>query len=207
MIILSSPSGAGKSTLARRLVEWDLSIKISISATTRPPRDQEKHGREYFFVTEDEFSSMVAHGKFLEHAVVFGHRYGTPSSFVDECIENSKDVVFDIDWQGGQQLKNSKYVEHSVSIFVLPPSIAELYRRLSMRGKDSHAMVGDRMEKCRTEISHWLDYDYVLINHEIESVLEQIKSIVKTERLKRVRQIGLSAFVAKLNREIESNQL
>jgi len=206
LIILSSPSGAGKTTLTHKLVEWDNNIQISISATTRPPRGNEEHGKEYFFISEDEFFQKVKQRKFLEHAKVFGHWYGTPDGIVEKCIDDARDVVFDIDWKGASQIRNSRYASNVVSIFVLPPSIRELGRRLRERAIDTPDMVGHRMEKSKDEISHWLDYDYVLINHEIEQVLDKIKVIVQAERMKRIRQRGLRAFVEGLNGEFEANQ-
>ena len=204
LIILSSPSGAGKSTLARLLAEWDPAIKVSISATTRPSRDGENEGKEYFFISSEEFQRQIQAGDFLEYAEVFGNLYGTPLNFIEDCRKKNLDVVFDIDWQGSIQIKNSSYHKNVVSIFVLPPSIKELDNRLRHRGADSRAMVEGRMEKCRDEISHWKDYKYVLINNKLEDVLEQIKSIVITERLKRTRQKGLEDFVEELNLEFES---
>ncbi len=204
LIILSSPSGAGKSTLARLLAGWDKTIKVSISATTRPSRDNENEGIEYYFLTKNEFQQKIDDGKFLEYAEVFGNLYGTPLSFIEECQKANLDVVFDIDWQGSMQIRNSMFREKVVSIFVLPPSIQELDNRLRRRGADSRAMVEGRMDKCKDEISHWTDYDYVLINNQLEEVLEQIKAIVKAERLKRTRCTGLSEFVNKLNQEFES---
>ncbi len=203
LIILSSPSGAGKSTLARLLAEWDPSIKVSISATTRPSRDNENEGKEYFFLTKDEFQNQIEAGDFLEYAEVFGNLYGTPLKFIEDCQRNNLDVVFDIDWQGSKQIRHSSYKKNVVSIFVLPPSIKELDNRLRRRGADSRAMVEGRMEKCKDEISHWKHYDYVLINNQLEEVLEQIEAIVTAERLKRLRQKGLKGFVRKLNLEFE----
>ncbi len=206
LIILSSPSGAGKTTLARRLVEWDSTITFSISATTRCPRDGEVNGREYFFKTHDEFHSMVRNGDLLEHAQVFGHLYGSPKMPVEQAIETSRDIIFDIDWQGGKQICDSVHAGDTVSIFVLPPSIAELDRRLRARAKDSTEMINARMAHSRDEISHWLAYDYVLVNLNIDRVLEKIKSIVTAERLKRERQTKLDEFVMQLNREFEARE-
>ena len=203
LIILSSPSGAGKSTLARLLAEWDPSIKVSISATTRPSRDSENEGKEYFFLTKEAFQRQIENGDFLECAEVFGNLYGTPLQFIEDCQQKNLDVVFDIDWQGSIQIKNSRYRKNVVSIFVLPPSIKELDNRLRRRGADSRAMVEGRMEKCKDEISHWKHYKYVLINNKLEDVLEQIKSIVIAERLKRSRRKGLKEFVEQLNLEFE----
>ncbi|MCE2522059.1 MAG: guanylate kinase [Rhodobacteraceae bacterium] len=203
LIILSSPSGVGKTTLARRLIEWDSSISFSISATTRKPRNGEKDGREYYFKSASEFNDMVKAGLFLEHAKVFGNLYGSPKNPVETAIRNSRDIVFDIDWQGGQQIRNSVYSADTVSIFVLPPSIAELRRRLLARGLDCQNTVEGRMQKSKGEIVHWPEYDYVLINSDVDQVLEKIKFIVRAERLRRSRQLGLFDFVEGLNREFD----
>ena len=205
LIILSSPSGAGKTTLARKLTAWDRSIEFSVSATTRPPRPGETDGVEYLFKTIDEFRCMVENGEFLESAEVFGHFYGSPVRPVDEAIRSGRDVIFDIDWQGGEQIRNSARRENAVSIFVLPPSIAELERRLRSRNKDTDEMVARRMAKSRDEISHWLDYEYVLVNRDLDSVFRKIVSIVKAERLKRQRQRGLGGFVSWLNAEFNEH--
>ena len=206
LIILSSPSGAGKTTLARRLTTWDESIRFSVSATTRLPRSGEVNGREYWFKSREEFQRMVDDGQFLECAKVFGNHYGSPKLPVEEAILDGHDILFDIDWQGGEQIRNSAHAEDTVSIFVLPPTIAELDRRLRLRGKDSEEMVKKRMAKSRDEISHWLDYEYVLVNHNLDKVFEKIVTIVKTERLRRRRQIGLAKFVGTLNQEFEERQ-
>ncbi|MDE0111398.1 MAG: guanylate kinase [Albidovulum sp.] len=203
LIILSSPSGAGKTTLARRLTEWDESVKFSISATTRLPRRGEQNGREYWFKTPDEFRQMVEDGQFLECAKVFGNHYGSLKSPVEEAILEGNDIIFDIDWQGGEQIRNSAHADDTVSIFVLPPTIAELDRRLRLRGKDTEEMVLQRMAKSQDEISHWLDYEYVLINHDLDKVFQKIVTIIKTERMRRRRQIGLAEFVGLLNKEYE----
>ncbi|MCY4309406.1 MAG: guanylate kinase [Rhodobacteraceae bacterium] len=203
LIILSSPSGAGKSTLARLLAKDDPEIQVSISATTRSPRDNENEGREYFFITKEKFERQIDNGDFLEHAEVFGNLYGTPLKFIEDCQKKKLDVVFDIDWQGSLQIKNSKYKNNVVSIFILPPSIKELNKRLHSRGSDSRSMIKDRMKKCNDEISHWKDYQYVLINTQVDEVMEQIKSIVSAERLKRSRRKGLVDFVNKLNDELK----
>ena len=176
---------------------------MSISATTRPERDEEEHGREYFFLTEEDFNSRIKRGEFLEHACVFGHLYGTPCQYIEQCLHESCDVVFDIDWQGGRQIKESRFKDNVVSIFILPPSIQELDARLRQRGKDSCALVAHRMKECYEEIKHWTDYDYVLVNNRIEEVFEQIEGIVFAERLKRTRRSGLKNFVEKLKHEFE----
>ena len=205
LIILSSPSGVGKTTLARRLIEWDSRISFSVSATTRKPRDGEMDGREYYFKSEEEFSEMVKAGMFLEHAEVFGNLYGSPRDPVDAAISNSGDIVFDIDWQGGQQIRNSAYSADTVSIFVLPPSIKELRRRLQARGLDCKGTVDSRMQKSKGEIVHWPEYDYVLVNSDLDQVLEKIKCIVRAERLRRNRQMGLFDFVEGLHREFDGS--
>ncbi|MCY4099515.1 MAG: guanylate kinase [Rhodobacteraceae bacterium] len=205
LIILSSPSGAGKSTLARLLAKDDPEIQVSISATTRSPRDNENEGQEYFFITRKEFENQIESGDFLEYAEVFGNLYGTPLKFIEDCQMKKLDVVFDIDWQGSLQIKNSKYKNNVVSIFILPPSIKELNNRLHSRGADSRSMIKGRMEKCKDEISHWKDYQYVLINTQVDEVMDQIKSIVSAERLKRTRRKGLANFVDKLNIELKDN--
>ncbi len=203
LIILSSPSGAGKSTLARLLAKDDPEIQVSISATTRSPRDNENEGKEYFFISRKKFESQIESGDFLEYAEVFGNLYGTPLKFIEDCQMKKLDVVFDIDWQGSLQIKNSKYKNNVVSIFILPPSIQELNNRLHSRGADSRSMIKGRMEKCKDEISHWKDYHYVLINTQVDEVMQQIKSIVSAERLKRTRRKGLADFVGKLNNELK----
>ncbi len=203
LIILSSPSGAGKSTLAKRLRAWDPEIGFSVSATTRAPRPGEAHGREYFFHSHDQFRGMVAEGELLEHAEVFGNFYGTPKSPVVAALESGRDILLDIDWQGGQQVRNSLRAEDVVSIFVLPPSIAELERRLNSRGQDSDEVIAGRMKRSRDEISHWAEYDYVLVNEDIDIAEAEVQAIVTAERLKRIRRPGLTAFVRGLNTEFE----
>ncbi len=203
LIILSSPSGAGKSTLARRLMEWDPEIRFSVSATTRAPRPGEREGREYFFRSRAEFAEMVERGEMLEHAEVFGHLYGSPRAPVEQAIAAGHDVLFDIDWQGGQQIRNSALAEDVVSIFVLPPSIRELERRLSTRGQDTPEVIAVRMQKSYDEISHWAEYDYVLINDDIDRATEETRAIVTAERLKRSRQVGLVDLVRRLSAEFK----
>lgn len=203
LIILSSPSGAGKSTLARRLRAWDPSIRFSVSATTRAPRPGETHGVEYFFHSHAEFDAMVQDGALLEHAEVFGNFYGSPKGPVLAALEEGADVIFDIDWQGGQQVRNSLRAEDVVSVFVLPPSIAELEQRLSGRGQDSAEVIEGRMTRARDEISHWAEYDYVLVNRDVDTAEHELRAIVTAERLKRSRQAGLVEFVRALNTEFE----
>jgi guanylate kinase len=203
LLILSSPSGAGKSTLSRMLMAWDPTMRFSISATTRKPRPGEQDGREYYFRSREEFEAMVRDGEMLEHAEVFGNFYGSPRGPVEQAMKAGTDTVFDIDWQGGQQVKQSMR-DDVVSIFILPPSIAELDRRLRSRGQDSDEVIAGRMAKSRDEISHWAEYDYVLVNEDLELTFERLKAILTAERLKRERQPQLSAFVRSLNEEFEA---
>jgi guanylate kinase len=204
LLILSSPSGAGKSTLARRLMEWDPSLRFSVSATTRPPRPGEENGREYYFRSRAEFEAMIASGGMLEHAEVFGNLYGSPRAPVERAMEEGRDTLFDIDWQGGQQIRNSALGRDVVSVFVLPPSIAELDRRLRGRGQDSEAVIAGRMAKSRDEISHWAEYDYVIVNHDLETAFAELLTILQAERMRRDRQPGLADFVRGLNREFDA---
>jgi len=201
LIILSSPSGAGKSTLARKLMEWDPTIRFSVSATTRIPRLGEQHGKEYFFLAEQEFRQSVEQGEMLEYAEVFGNYYGSPKEPVLNALEAGRDVLFDVDWQGAQQIRNSALGRDVLSIFILPPSIAELERRLHFRGQDSVDVIKSRMLKSRDEISHWAEYDYVLINQDLQETEEKLKRIVSATRLRRDTQPSLSNFVRGLNRE------
>ena len=203
LIILSSPSGAGKSTLARRLRDWDPTIRFSISATTRAPRPGEENGREYHFVEEPDFKRMVADGEMLEHAHVFGHFYGSPRGPVQEAIEDGCDVLFDIDWQGAQQIRGSALRDHVLSIFLLPPSIDELRRRLISRGQDTDETIAGRMQKSWDEISHWDGYDYVLVNEDLDATEARLKNIVSAERLRRSQQPGLLPHVRALHAEFE----
>ncbi|NGQ91966.1 guanylate kinase [Rhodobacter sp. HX-7-19] len=204
LLILSSPSGAGKSTLTRMLMGWDPTMRFSVSATTRAPRPGETDGREYFFRSRAEFEAMVDQGQMLEHAEVFGNFYGTPRGPVEENMRAGCDTVFDIDWQGGQQIRNSALGRDVVSVFVLPPSIAELDRRLRSRGQDSDEVIAGRMAKSRDEISHWAEYDYVLVNEDLDTTFARLKTILESERLRRDRQPGLADFVRGLNREFEA---
>ncbi|MBA3912054.1 MAG: guanylate kinase [Rhodobacter sp.] len=202
-MILSSPSGAGKSTLSQMLMAWDTTMRFSVSATTRPPRPGEADGREYYFRDRDTFEAMVKSGDMLEHAEVFGNLYGSPRGPVLAAMEAGTDTVFDIDWQGGQQIKQAMRGD-VVSIFILPPSIAELDRRLRTRAQDSNAVIAGRMAKSRDEISHWAEYDYVLVNDDLDQTFDRLKTILSAERLKRDRQPQLSAFVRALNEEFEA---
>ncbi len=196
LFVLSSPSGAGKSTIARMLMASDDGIAMSVSATTRPIRPGEVDGRDYHFVGADRFEEMVANGEFLEWAHVFGHRYGTLKSEVKKTIEGGRDVLLDIDWQGTQQLKQVD--PDIVRVFILPPSMAELERRLRGRGTDSDEVVDKRMARAAAEISHWAEYDYVLINNDAEKCRELVHNILKAERLKATRRVFLHDFVREL---------
>ena len=203
LIILSSPSGAGKSTLAARLRSWDPTLNFSVSATTRAPRPGEEHGREYYFHSREEFQDMVAKGDMLEHAEVFGNYYGSPKGPVEEAINAGRDVLFDIDWQGGQQVRASALGKHVLSIFILPPSIPELERRLYARAQDSKEVIDGRMSKSRDEISHWPEYDYVLVNEDLDETEARLKTIVAAERMRLSQQPDLVNVVRRLNKEFE----
>lgn len=194
MFILSSPSGAGKTTLADRILTKDGEVALSISATTRVRRPGETHGKDYFFVSEEEFFRMRDNNEFLEWANVFGHYYGTPRSLVEDTLRQGKDVLFDIDWQGAQQL-DEVAGEDVVKVFILPPSREELERRLRKRAQDPEDVVQKRMKKADAEISHWAEYDYVIVNYDLDESEELLRSILFAERLKRRRQVGLAAIV------------
>ena len=200
LIILSSPSGAGKSTMTKCLREWDPSIRFSVSATTRAPRPGEEDGREYYFRSREAFEQMVATGEMLEHAEVFGNFYGSPKGPVVANMESGIDTLFDIDWQGGQQIKQAMG-EDVVSIFILPPSMAELERRLRSRGQDRDEVIAGRMSKSLAEISHWAEYDYVLVNDDPDAFEEKLRAILTAERQRRTRQPWLNDFVRGLNKE------
>lgn len=204
LLILSSPSGAGKSTMARRLMNWDGTIRFSVSATTRKPRAGEEHGVHYWFHDHDGFRRLIDDGGMLEHAEVFGNYYGSPRAPVEQAMAEGRDTLFDVDWQGGQQIRNSALGKDAVSVFILPPSIAELERRLRGRGQDSPEVIAGRMAKSRDEISHWAEYDYVLVNEDADLTFARLIAIVEAERLKRDRQPGLSALVRTLNEEFAS---
>ena len=197
LIVLSSPSGAGKATISRMLLAADPEISMSISATTRPQRPGERDDVDYHFVDDAEFDRMVAAGDFVEWAPVFGHRYGTPKAPVKAALKAGRDILFDIDWQGTQQLQ-AAMGEDLVRIFILPPSMAELERRLHARGTDSDEVIADRMARAASEISHWPEYDYVLINRDTAECLGEVRAIVAAERLKRGRQVGMVPFVRDL---------
>tara|TARA_B100000700_G_scaffold268229_1_gene308728 strand:- start:25 stop:678 length:654 start_codon:yes stop_codon:yes gene_type:complete len=201
LIILSSPSGAGKSTLAQRIKSWDANCVFSISATTRKPREGEQNGKDYYFISEDEFRKKVSNGEMLEHAEVFGNLYGSPISPVLSSIDSGNDVLFDVDWQGSQQIKNSRLGEFVLSIFILPPSIKELESRLKLRNQDSDDVISNRMAKSVEEISHWPEYDYVLVNDDIDETEEKLKTIINAERLRLSQQPGIVEFIRGLNNE------
>ena len=197
MLVLSSPSGAGKTTLSRQLLDNDKQIQLSVSATTRARRTGERDGVDYHSVDTATFSGMIERGEFLEHARVFDHFYGTPSAPVEAALMAGRDVLFDIDWQGTQQLKE-KAGSDLVTVFILPPSTRDLERRLITRAQDSMEVVQKRMAKAADEMSHWAEYDYQIINRDIATSLMELKSILTAERLKRERQVGLSNFVKAL---------
>ncbi|HXS49465.1 MAG TPA: guanylate kinase [Sphingomicrobium sp.] len=197
LIVLSSPSGAGKSTISRMLLEADTEVSMSISATTRPKRPGETDGVDYHFVDDSEFDRMVDAGEFVEWAHVFGYRYGTPKAPVKQALRQGRDILFDIDWQGARQLEPD-FGEHLVTIFLLPPSMAELERRLHTRGQDSDEVIAERMLRAADEIDHWAEYEYVLVNRDMQACLDQVRAIVTAERSKRVRQTGLVEFVRDL---------
>jgi guanylate kinase len=197
MLVLSSPSGAGKTTLSRRLLAQDDRITMSVSVTTRPPRPGEVNGKDYFFVSVETFQRMRDEGELLEHATVFGNLYGTPRKAVEEALSAGRDVLFDIDWQGTQQLDQSAQ-QDLVKVFLLPPSAADLEKRLRTRAQDSDDVVHQRMSKASDEISHFTEYDYILINQDVEDSLAKLLSILQAERLKRRRLTGLADFVKSL---------
>ena len=197
LFILSSPSGAGKTTISRMLLGADEEIKLSVSATTRPPRPGEIDGVHYYFVDDAEFDRMVEEDDFYEWAPVFGHRYGTPKGRIRGALKEGQDFLFDIDWQGTQQLYQ-KDQQDTVSVFILPPSLDELHRRLTARALDSEEVVNSRMERARAEISHWAEYDYVVINDNVDACFTKVREILHAERMKRTRQTGLIPFVREL---------
>src|SRR6476660_302742 len=202
MFVLSSPSGAGKTTLSRLLIERMPGLKMSVSATTRSMRPGEVDGRDYFFVDSPKFEAMANNGELLEWATVFDNRYGTPRAPVEAAISAGQDVLFDIDWQGTQQLREKARAD-VVSVFILPPSAADLERRLHTRAQDSDEVIHGRMNRATHELSHWAEYYYIVINHDIDEAFAEVQSILKAERLKRERRIGLTGFVRNLQRQLE----
>jgi guanylate kinase len=203
MFVLSSPSGAGKTTLSRLLIERVKGLSLSVSATTRPMRPGEVDGRDYEFVDDATFAAMVKHNDLLEWAVVFDNRYGTPRAPVYAALASGRDVLFDIDWQGTQQLREMARAD-VVSVFILPPSAADLEQRLHTRAQDADNIIRERMGRAAYELSHWAEYDYIVINRNIDEAFAEVQSILKAERLKRERRTGLTAFVRELQRQLET---
>ena len=197
MLVLSSPSGAGKTTIAQRLLKADKNVRMSVSVTTRPQRENELPGKDYHFVDTKTFQQMQKNGELLEYATVFGHFYGTPREKVEELLAGGNDIVFDIDWQGAQQI-TEKARDDVVKIFILPPSTKELERRLKNRAQDSEDVVATRMKNSASEITHWAEYDYVLINQTLDHTMKQVLTILSAERLRRHRGAGISKFVEQL---------
>jgi guanylate kinase len=204
LFVLSSPSGAGKTTLSRKLLAEDPDFTLSISATTRPPRSAEVAGVDYLFVSQQRFDAMVAGCEMLEHAHVFGHSYGTPRGPVEAAIRSGRDVLFDVDWQGAQQLRNSDLGPLVVTVFILPPSIAALEARLRSRAQDNDEVIAGRMARARDEISHWAEYDYVLINDDLAACYSRIGTIIAAERQRRERQKWLQPHTDALYAEFEA---
>ena len=194
MLVLSSPSGAGKTTISRKLLELEKNLTLSVSVTTRPKRPKERDGVDYHFIDQAAFDRMVEQGELLEHATVFGNAYGTPRAAVAQALDQGRDVLFDIDWQGTQQVAETAR-EDLVSLFILPPSTDELERRLRARAQDSEAVVQGRMAKASDEMSHWAEYDYVIVNTDIAASVAAAQEVLHAERLKRERQVGLRDFV------------
>jgi len=203
MFVLSSPSGAGKTTLSRLLMERMGGLRMSVSATTRPMRPGEVEGRDYHFVDKARFEQMVTRQELLEWATVFDNRYGTPRGPVEAALSAGQDVLFDIDWQGTQQLREKARAD-VVSVFILPPSAADLEKRLHSRAQDSHEVIRGRMSRASHEMSHWAEYDYIVINRDVDEAFAEVQSILKAERLKRERRVGLTAFVRELQRQLEA---
>ena len=202
MFVLSSPSGAGKTTLSRLLIERMPDLKMSVSATTRPVRPGEIDGQDYYFIDNEKFEQMVKGTELLEWATVFERRYGTPRAPVEAALSAGQDVLFDIDWQGTQQLREKARAD-VVSVFILPPSAADLEKRLHSRAQDSDEVIRTRMSRASHELSHWAEYDYIVINHDIDEAFAEVQSILKAERLKRERRTGLTTFVRELQRQLE----
>jgi guanylate kinase len=202
MFVLSSPSGAGKTTLSRLLMERTPGLTMSVSATTRPMRRGEVDGRDYHFIDKVKFEQMAKLNELLEWAIVFDNRYGTPRAPVEAALAAGKDVLFDIDWQGTQQLREKARAD-VVSVFILPPSAADLEKRLHSRAQDSDDVIQGRMGRASHEMSHWAEYDYIVINHDIDDAFAEVQSILKAERLKRERRTGLTTFVRELQRQLQ----
>jgi guanylate kinase len=197
LLVLSSPSGAGKTTITRTLVAQDRALKLSVSVTTRPQRPGEIEGKHYYFTTKEKFDAMIATGELLEYASVFGNWYGTPRAPVTKALEAGTDIIGDVDWQGTQQLKQT-FREDLVAVFILPPTMAELKRRLEMRAQDTHEVVQARMAESSEELSHWAEYDYVIVNEDIEQAVHEVRMILEVERKRRSRQPWLADFVNRL---------
>jgi guanylate kinase len=202
MFVLSSPSGAGKTTLSRMLMSQVPDLQMSVSATTRARRPGEEEGRDYWFVDKAKFAAMVERGELLEWATVFDNRYGTPRAPVEAALSAGRDVLFDIDWQGTQQLRE-KAGSDVVSVFILPPSAADLEKRLHTRAQDSDEVIRGRMDRASHELSHWAEYDYIVVNRNVDEAFAEVQSILKAERLKRARRVGLTEFVRNLQRQLE----
>src|SRR6187455_1002351 len=202
MFVLSSPSGAGKTTLSRMLIERVAGLQMSVSATTRAMRPGEVDGRDYLFVDKPKFEAMAKRGELLEWAVVFDNRYGTPRAPVEAALSGGRDVLFDIDWQGTQQLREKAGAD-VVSVFILPPSAADLEKRLHTRAQDSADVIRGRMDRATHELSHWAEYDYIVVNQNVDEAFLEVQAILKAERLKRARRVGLTEFVRNLQRQLE----
>src|SRR3979490_2469756 len=202
MFVLSSPSGAGKTTLSRMLIERMSGLEMSVSATTRPMRPGEVDGRDYHFIDKAKFDAMLKRGEFLESAVVFENRYGTPRAPVETALSTGQDVLFDIDWQGTQQLREKARAD-VVSVFILPPSAADLEKRLHTRAQDSDDVIRGRMDRATHELSHWAEYDYIVVNQNVDDAFSEVQSILKAERLKRARRVGPTEFVRTPPRQLE----
>jgi guanylate kinase len=202
MFVLSSPSGAGKTTLSRMLIERVAGLQMSVSATTRAMRPGEVDGRDYLFVDKPKFEAMAKRGELLEWAVVFDNRYGTPRAPVEAALSGGRDVLFDIDWQGTQQLREKAGAD-VVSVFILPPSAADLEKRLHTRAQDSADVIRGRMDRASHELSHWAEYDYIVVNQNVDEAFLEVQAILKAERLKRARRVGLTEFVRNLQRQLE----
>ena len=203
LIVISSPSGAGKTSLANSIVKENHRISFSTSVTTRSPRSGEKNGREYYFTDKKTFIQMIHNKEFIEYAEVFGNYYGTPKDKTENLLINGNDIIFDVDWQGGTQIKNSYLASLVISIFILPPSIKTLEKRLFFRNKDDESTVKLRMKEARSEISHWSEYDYVMVNDNFETVKENILKIIEIEKIKRNKQFQLPEFISRLNNEFD----